>query len=163
MIRNVNDLEERVFDTWGQKVVREMALVRHDILSYRRVVRPQIEVLEAMEDKDFVFLKVNEDIYFGDLADHIRRIWSELEDLKEGMEGLYDAHGSLATNRTSDIIRILTVAATVLLPFLVVSSLYGMNVDLPLAEEGGAFLVMVLAMGMISVGMLVLFRLRRWL
>jgi Mg2+ and Co2+ transporter CorA len=54
---------------------------------------------------------VDQDIYFGDLADHLRSIWSELEDLKEVMEGLYDAHGSLAIIRTNDIIRILTIAA----------------------------------------------------
>ena len=163
VIGNVNNLEERVFDTSAQRVVREMALVRRDILSYRRVVRPQIDVLEEMEEKEFPFLKVDQDIYFGDLADHMRRIWIELEDLKEVVEGLYDAHGSLTTIRTNDIIRILTVAATVVLPFVVVSGLYGMNVDLPLAGEGWAFWVVMLVTGLISVGMLVLFRLRRWL
>ena len=163
IIGNVNSLEERVFDTRGQAVVREMALLRRDILSYRRVVRPQIEVLEAMEEKEVPFLKVDQDIYFGDLADHMRRIWSELEDLKEVVEGLYDAHGSLVTLRTNDIIRTLTVAASVVLPFLVVSGLYGMNVDLPAEEWGWSFGLLMLVTGLISIAMLVVFRLRRWL
>ena len=135
IMANVDGLERRVFETFGQDVVRELALVRRDVLSYRRVVRPQIVVLEELEERDFDLLKVDGDIYFGDLADHMRWIWSELEDLKEVVEGLYDAHGSLAMIRTNDIVRILTVAATVILPFVVVSSVYGMNIDLPFDDS----------------------------
>ena len=163
LIAKVNETEERVFDACGQKVVREMAELRRDILSYRRLVRPQIELLEAMEVRQFQFLKVDQDIYFGDLADHVRRIWSELEDRKDVVESLYDSHGSLVTLRTNDIIRMLTVAATVVMPVLLVASLYGMNVDLPLADEGISFWMLMLVMGLVSATMLVLFRLRRWL
>jgi magnesium transporter len=163
LIAKVNETEERVFDAWGQKVVREMAELRRDILSYRRLVRPQIELLEAMEVRQFQFLKVDQDIYFGDLADHVRRIWSELEDRKDVVESLYDSHGSLATLRTNDIIRMLTVAATVVMQVLLVASLYGMNVDLSLADEGISFWMLMLVMGLVSATMLVLFRLRRWL
>ncbi len=163
VIRKVDDLEERVFDARGQELVRELALVRREILTFRRVLRPQIEVLEEMEEKEFPFLKVDEDIYFGDLADHMRRIWGELEDLKEVVEGLYDAHGSLITLRTNDIIRILTVGAAAVLPFVVASGLYGMNVALPLGGERWSFGFVVLITGLISGGLLVLFRLKRWL
>jgi len=116
-----------------------------------------------MEERDFQLLRVDGDIYFGDLADHMRRIWSELEDLKEVVEGLYDAHGSLAMIRTNDIVRILTVAATVVLPFVVVSSVYGMNVDLPLDDSRWSFAAVMALTGLISVALLVVFRLRRWL
>ncbi len=163
LIAKVNETAERVFDAWDQKVVRDMAELRRDILSYRRLVHPQIELLEAMEVRQFQFLKVDQDIYFGDLADHVRRIWSELEDRKDVVESLYDSHGSLATLRTNDIIRMLTVAATVVMPVLLVASLYGMNVDLPLADEGISFWMLMLVMGLVSATMLVLFRLRRWL
>ena len=163
IMANVDDLERRVFETFGQDVVRELALVRRDVLSYRRVVRPQIVVLEELEERDFDLLKVDGDIYFGDLADHMRRIWSELEDLKEVVEGLYDAHGSLAMIRTNDIVRILTVAATVILPFVVVSSVYGMNIDLPFDDSSWSFAAVMVLSGAVSVALLVLFHLRRWL
>ena len=53
IMANVDDLERRVFETFGQDVVRELALIRRDILSFRRLVRPQIEVLEELEERDF--------------------------------------------------------------------------------------------------------------
>lgn len=163
VIGNVNTLEEKVFDEWGQGVVREMALLRRDILAYRRIVRPQIEVLEAMEARRFPFLRVNPDIYFGDLADHMRRIRSELEDLREVVEGLHDSHQSMATLRTNDIIRTLTIAGVIILPLLLASSAYGMNVGLPGAGQWWAFPAIVLGTSLVSIAMLILFRLRRWL
>ena len=163
IMASVDDLEQRVFETFGQDVVRELALIRRDILSYRRLVRPQIAALEELEERDFDVLKVDGDIYFGDLADHMRRIWGELEDLKEVVEGLYDAHGSLAMIRTNDIVRILTVAATVILPFVVVSSVYGMNIDLPFDDRAWSFAAVMVLSGGVSVALLVLFHLRRWL
>ena len=162
IVENVNFVEQQVFETRGQKLIREMAVLRRDILSYVRLVRPQIEVLEEMEEKDFSFLKVQEDIYYGDLADHMRRIRSELETLREVVDGLYDTYGTLGMHRTNDIIRVLTVAATVLLPFLLITSLYGMNVSLPLDNKAWAFAMIVVANAIIAGGLLVFFTLRRW-
>ncbi len=162
VIDNVNMVEEQVFETWDPNVVREMARLRHDILSYRRIVRPQIEVLEALEARRFPFLRLNPDIYFGDLADHMRRIWSELEDLKEVIEGLYDSQGSLTNLHTNDITRALTGVATVLLPFLMVSSVYGMNLDLPFADQWWAFWFIIFVSGLMSLGLWALLKLGRW-
>ncbi|MBI2170699.1 MAG: magnesium transporter CorA family protein [Chloroflexi bacterium] len=163
VIDNVNLVEAQVFETWNPNIVREMARLRHDILSYRRIVRPQIEVLEAMEARHFPFLKLNPDIYFGDLADHMRHIWSELEDLKEIIEGLYDSQDSLTNLHTSDVIRTLTGVATVLLPFLMVSGIYGMNVALPFAGSWWAFWFVLLITSMMSLGLWLLLKLGRWL
>jgi magnesium transporter len=163
VIDNVNLTEEQVFETWNPNIVREMARLRHDILSYRRIVRPQIEVLEAMEARRFPFLKLNPDIYFGDLADHMRHIWSELEDLKEVIEGLYDSQDSLISLHTNDVIRTLTGVATVLMPFLMVSGIYGMNVALPFASSWWAFWFVLLITGMMSLGLWLLLKLVRLL
>ena len=163
IITNVNSIEERLFDTQERGIVREMALVRRDIISYRRVVRPMFDVLEELEEKEFPLLRVDPDIYFGDLVDHLRRIWGELEDMKEVIESLHDTHASLSTYRNNDIVRALTVAATLVLPFLAIASLYGMNVPLPLQEEDWFFPTLLALAGSVSVAMFVFLRLRRWL
>ena len=58
VMRNVDDIEFRVFDERGQRLVRDLSFVRRDIIAYRRTVRPQIEVLEALEQKEYPLLKV---------------------------------------------------------------------------------------------------------
>ena len=129
--QNVDNVEFRVFDELSQRLVREISIIRRDIIAYRRIIRPQIAVLESLERKEHPFLKVNPDVYFGDLADHARRIWSELEELKEVIESLGDAHNTLTSHQTNLVMRVLTVISTILLPLTLISGLYGMNVGLP--------------------------------
>ena len=100
---------------------------------------------------------------FWDHSQAAQAAMIRLADLKEVVEGLYDAHGSLAMIRTNDIVRILTVAATVILPFVVVSSVYGMNIDLPFDDSSWSFAAVMVLSGAASVALLVLFHYRRWL
>ena len=162
VIERVDDLEVRVFDMAAKELARELLVTKRDILAYRRIVRPQIEVLELLEKKEYPFLKVDPDVYFGDLADHMRRISVELEDLKEVIQGLHDTHVSLTTDRTNEVIRTLTIIATIMLPLSVLSSLYGMNVSLPFDSSPYAFLVVLAVMAIVAGGMLLFFRSRRW-
>ena len=162
IIETVDGLEVRIFDMAAKELARELLVTKRDILAYRRIVRPQIEVLELLEKKEYPFLKVDPDVYFGDLADHVRRISVELEDLKEVIQGLHDTHVSLTTDRTNEVIRTLTIIATIMLPLSVLSGLYGMNVGLPLDGSPYAFLVVLAVMAIVAGGMLLLFRSRRW-
>ena len=72
----------------------------------------------------------------------------------------------LATDRINRVVRILNILATIILPFLVVSSLYGMNVILPGGLRRGSltnFFILIVVMGLIAAGMLIFFRRRRWI
>ena len=162
VIETVDSLEIQVFDMAARELSRELTLARRDILAYRRIVRPQIQVLEILEEKEYPFLKVDPDVYFGDLADHMRRVSVELEDLKEVIDSLHDTHVSITSHRTSEAMRTLTIIATIMLPLSVLSGLYGMNVDLPLGNSPYAFLAVLGVMAVIAVGMLMYFHRRRW-
>lgn len=139
VIENVDRLEDSIFDERGHDVVREISIVRRDTIAYRRIIRPQMGVLEALEQGEIPFLKVDPDVYFGDLADHIRRIWDELEELKEVIEGLSTSHSSLSIHHTNRVIRILTLLSTAMMPPTFIASIYGMNIALPLDETPIAF------------------------
>jgi magnesium transporter len=95
------------------------------------------------------------------MIDHVDKIWDALDEYKEIIEGLNDTYDSLASNRTNEAMRMLTVIATILLPITVVASLYGMNIPLPLADEGYSIVVVFAIMAVIIGGMLFLFRRKR--
>ena len=163
LIAQVDSLEVRVLDRGSPGLLRELAFVRRDILSYHRVVRPQILVLESLERKEYTFLKLNLDVYFGDLADHMRRLSSELEDLKEVVEGLHDTHTSVTSQRTNQAIRVLTLFASFLLPMTVVTGFYGMNVQLPGAGSPWLYAPILGGMLVLPAGVLFFFWKRDWL
>jgi magnesium transporter len=163
LITSVDDLEAGIFDRGSaEALTRRLSILRRDILSYRRITRPEIVVLELLEAGDYPFLKVDPDAYFGDLADSLRRISAELDDLRAVVEGLSDAHQSLTSQHTTEVIRVLTVIFTITLPLSLIATLYGMNVRLPLADTPKAFWIVIGIVGLTTGGMLALFRLRRW-
>ena len=161
----IDTLEEQIFDSRDKSVVRNISLLRRDILAYRRITRPQIGLFEILEKSQFSVLgNLNTGVYFGDLADHMRRLWADLEDLKEVIEGLHDTHAALISNNTTETMRVLTIIATIVLPLTVVSGLYGMNVEpLPFKGSGVGFWIVLGTMGFIASAMVIFFKIRRWL
>ena len=143
VIAVVDSLEVRVLDTGAKELVGELALTKRDILAHRRIVRPQVAALELLERKEYPFLRVDPDVYFGDLADQMRRISLELEDLKEVVESLQSTCVSITTHRTNEVMRTLTIIATIMLPLTVVSGIYGMIC----ISTGGRFTLRFLAGG----------------
>jgi magnesium transporter len=99
-------------------------------------------------------------------VDHVNKICEALDEAKEIVEIYKDTDYVLSTERLNSIMRILTIIATVVLPYLVVSSLYGMNVHMPGSITSGSwvpFVVIVLVVTVISGVMLYYFHRRRWI
>jgi len=103
-------------------------------------------------------------VYFSDLVDHIEKIWDTgLENYKELVEGVHEAHQSLLSNKINDIMRILTIFSVVILPLTLISGIYGMNIGLPLMQNPFAFAVIIGAMFLISIGMIIYFKFKDWM
>jgi len=163
VIANIESVEDKLFTVRGRDVVRDISILRRDIMAYRRIIRPQPAILKSLEEKDYPFLREDLDVYFGDIGDHIAKITETLNEYREVLEGINASSDSLFTHSTSDVTKMLTVLGTVLLPLLVVASLYGMNVSLPFGNNPLAFLFIIMITMGISGIMLAFFRYRRWI
>jgi len=164
---NIEAVEDAIFSVKVRGTVREISALRRDVISFRRIIWPMRAVIASMEPKIRRFAKMDMDIdmevYFGDMTDHVDKIWDALDEYKEIIEGLNDTYDSLATNRTNEVMRMLTVIATILLPLTVIASLYGMNVPLPFQESNYSFLIVFFIWALVVVGMLYFFRRHRWI
>jgi len=160
---SIEDAEDSVFSDRMSGTIKEISILRRDIISFRRIIWPMRAVIGGLEPKLRRFSTMDMAVYFGDMVDHVDKIWDGLDEYKEVIEGLKDTHDSLATNRTNEVVRILTVIATILLPITVVSSVWGMNITLPFERSGLALLYVILIMLAIISGMLYFFRRQRWI
>ncbi|MDI6815203.1 MAG: magnesium transporter CorA family protein, partial [Dehalococcoidales bacterium] len=161
---NIEAVEDSIFSSSGVKgPVREISMLRRDVISFRRIIWPMRAVIGSLEPKIRRFTQMDLAVYFGDMVDHMDKIWDGLDEYKEIIEGLNETHDSLATNRTNEVIRMLTIIATVLLPITVVASIYGMNIPLPFQESDYSLLFVFLIMLAIISGMLYFFRRQRWI
>jgi len=161
--RNIQDIEDAIFKKASSKNVKEILLIRTNILTFRNIIYPQRKLLKTLEIKDMDFLIEALEVYFSDLVDHVEKIWDTLENYKELIEGVHDAHQSLLSNKINDIMRILTIFSVVILPLTLISGIYGMNVSLPLGSHSFAFIIILITMGLISIGMLVYFKYKDWI
>lgn len=163
---NIDAIEDVIFTKTTPETVHDISLIRRDLISFRRVIHPQIAVIEALERGEYPFLKEEEEIYFGDIADHIRKIWDGLEDCKEVVDGLAETSNWLTSNRIQEIMRVLTIIMAILAPSTLIASILGMNVPLPGGLQSGSLLpfgIILAVMAVVSGGMFSYLRHRRWL
>ena len=169
IIANIERVEDDIFDERALNAVQEISILRRDVISFRRINWPLRAVIGSLERRVRRFSKKDEkdlEVYFGDVVDHLDKIWSALDEYKEVIEGLSDTNNSLTSNRINEVMRVLTIFAAIMLPLTVVSSIYGMNVPLPGGVERGnplSFVVVLVFMALIAGCMMFYFHRKRWI
>ena len=160
---NIEDVEDNIFANEMPRAIKEISMLRRDVISFRRIIWPMRAVIGSLEPRIRRFTQMDMAVYFGDMVDHVDKIWDGLDEYKEIIEGLNDTHDSLATNRTNEVVRMLTIIATILLPLTVVASIYGMNIPLPFQNESYSLIIVFVIWVAIVSGMLYFFRRQHWI
>jgi len=161
---NIEKTEDNIFASRGlPRAIGDISMLRRDVIAFRRIIWPMRAVIASLEPKIRRFTKMDLAAYFGDTTDHVDKIWDALDEFKEIIEGLNATHDSLATNRTNEVMRMLAIIATILLPLTVVASLYGMNIPLPFQESAYSLAFVLVIWVVIVTCMLYFFRRHRWI
>jgi magnesium transporter len=137
--------------------------VKQEIISYRKIVRPQRPTLRQLERQIERFLPEELELYFDDIVDASERIWDNLDNYKEVVEALEDTNESLISHQQNDILYVLTIFSVVMLPLTFLTGLFGMNVHFPGFNSSDGFIVAIVSMVVVVFAMLGFFRYKRWL
>src|SRR4029079_11316072 len=148
----------------ARDLVTDIHKVKQEIISYRKIIKPQRPTLRQLERQiERQFLPEELELYFDDLVDASERIWDLLDNYKEVVEALEDTNESLISHQQNDILYVLTIFSVVMLPLTFITGFFGMNVHFPGFDSFGGFLATIVTMVTIVVGMLGFFRYKRWL
>ena len=161
--RRVHAIEDALFESNAKRVIQEIAFLRRDIISLRRIIRGQIPIILQLETCDHPILHEHMEEYFGDIADHLFKLRDIADENFEIINSFADTADTLASYRINEVMRILTVISVIMLPLTLISSIYGMNINLPFADDPRAFTMAAGIMILIVILMLVWFRKRHWL
>jgi magnesium transporter len=159
----LDGIEDEMFEGKSQEVVRDISNVKQEIISYRKIIKPERPTLRVLERRVEAFLPEELELYFDDIVDAAERIWDLLDNYKEVVEGLESTNESIIAHKQGDVLRILTVIATIALPLTLIASLFGMNVLFPGEGTHEAFWIILGVMVGTLVGMVAVFRWKRWL
>jgi magnesium transporter len=156
-------IEGAIFEERSEEVVRDISNAKQEIIAYRKIIKPERATLRVLERSTLRFLPENLEVYFDDIVDASERIWDLLDNYKEVIDGLESTNESFISHKQQYRLQLLTVVSIILLPLTLLASVFGMNVGVPGEGSTAPFWVLVGFMVALGIGLLALFRWRRWL
>ncbi len=165
----VEELEERVIGTPSPEVFHEIRQVKRRLLEVRRAVWPARDALNELLGEETPLIQPGTRTYLKDCYDHTIQLMDMVETFREMASGLVDEYQSSIANRMNEIMKVLTVIATVFIPLTFVAGLYGMNFNtqaspfnMPELGWRYGYPAILLVMALIAGGMLYYFRRKKW-
>ncbi len=161
----LEELEEAVFSrSPHREVLQELLGMKRQLLTIRRLVAPQREMLGRLARRDLPFIEERTSHYFRDVYDHVARMEETTMVLTDLASGALEAQLSVASNRLNEIVKVLTIFSAIWMPLTFLAGVYGMNFEfLPELKIRWFYPALWGAWIAIAAGMLAVFRWRRWI
>ena len=159
----LDTIEEQVLERQRQPQQREILRLRAEAGKIRRLLSPQMAVMQRLARDEFSQVAATNRVYFRDIYDHLVRIDLGLEGLREDAEVALSTYLSAFNNTVSEVMKVLAVVGALALPASVIASIFGTNFDdVPLLHEPWGFAAMIAIMAAVAGTMALYFRRRRW-
>jgi magnesium transporter len=123
----INELEEAIFSNPDRMALQHATKLRKNIVYLQRVLGPQLELIRRLSGDDLPFIKKSLRVYFRDVYDNLARINDLVFTYREMISTDMAIHQALVSNKLNEVMKTLTVIATIFLPLTFIASIYGMN------------------------------------
>ena len=160
----VDTLEEKLFEAFDEKLIHEIFKAKRSAYSFRRHIGPLREVLNVLTNRPSVYIRSETQLYYRDVYDHTIRIMESVDTTRDLLAGVLETYLSQTSNRMNQVMKQLSIVATLALPLIVVGGIYGMNFSqMPLTHHPFGFYWALGTMVAISAVMVWWVRKNRWL
>ncbi len=166
----VEELEERVIASPSSTVFHEIRLLKQRLLEVRRAVWPARDAMNELLREESTLIGPGTRLYLRDCYDHTIQLMDMVETFREMAAGLVDEYMSSISNRMNEVMKVLTVIATIFIPLTFVVGVYGMNFNtqaspynMPELGWRYGYPGVLLLMAVVAGGMLAYFRRKKWL
>lgn len=160
----IEGLEERIFQGGGREDFSSLFQIRNDIVDLRHVIESELEIFGRLGRGEFPQLCEACLPYLRDIHDHIWRMNLATDRFREWVAGLLGAHQARLAEKTNEVMKLLTIIATTLLPLGVITGFFGMNfATLPGLQHPSGWFFAFLGMLSLAGGMLWFFKRKGWL
>jgi len=160
----LDDIENVLLDDPAQTDLQQLYAIKRSLVQLYRIVGGERDVLRSLSRRERL---ISQDayLYFQDVGDHLARVVDTIDTYRDVASGAMDIYLSAVNNRLNDVMKRLTVVATIFMPLTLISGIYGMNVTVgmwPPITERWSFWVVAGSMVAIVAGMLTYFKRRHW-
>ena len=160
----LDSLEQRVFASFDEHALRDIFAVKRLVLSLRRYLAPQREIFNLLSNRPSSLLSPDLQLYFRDIYDHMLRINDSMDTYRDLLSSTMESYLSQVSNRLNLVTKGLSVVATLSVPFVVVSGMWGMNfIKVPLADHPWGFEIMLVLQLALGFGLIAVLKKLKWL
>ncbi len=161
----INSLEDRVFmmKKGSTLILEEIMDLRRSVARLKRISSRQLDVLYRLSHGEFP--QIGEHIlpFYRDVHDHLLRISDLSENYRELVSSLFDIHFAVTANKTNEVMKVLAVFSSIMLPLSVIAGIYGMNTPLPDSNNPNSFWHIIAAMILFVSVLLIYFWRKGWI
>lgn len=156
--------EDQLTDSDETVVAKEIHTLKREVIYLRKQVWPMRDVLSRLTKGEFDLIREENYIYWGDVYDHIVQLMDTIESYRDVLSGMLDLHLSTISNRMNEVMKLLTMMASIFIPITFIAGVYGMNFkNMPELEWPWGYGMIWAFMIAVVVVMLVIFKKKKWL
>lgn len=160
----LEETENELFNQGGKECIMKVIELKRDVSLFKRVVVSEREELLGLLRKESMFVSDETKIYFRDNYDSIISIFDSLDSMRDSLIGIQDTYLSFTSNKLNEIMKVLTIIATIMMPLTLITGIYGMNFDfMPELRSPYGYYSILLLMLAIGLSMVYYFRRRGWM
>jgi len=160
----IEDLEIELIKNPTMKTLHSIHNLKREMLYLRRAVWPLREVVSSLERQGSSFIKSTTQVFLRDVYDHIFQVIDTIETYRDMLSGMLDIYLSSISNKLNEVMKVLTIIATIFIPLTFIAGIYGMNFKyMPEIDWRYGYPVILIVMLSVSIIMLLFFRKKRWL
>ncbi|NPD88805.1 MAG: magnesium/cobalt transporter CorA [Asgard group archaeon] len=160
----LSDIEEELVSSPNQNTLIQIQYLKRNIIHLRKTIFPVREILNSIIRGDATIIEDSTMLYFRDVYDHVIRIIETIESYRDMVSGLLDIYLSSVSNKMNEIMKVLTIIATIFIPLTFIAGIYGMNfLYMPELQWQWGYLFVWIIMIIITGFMIFYFRKRKWI
>jgi magnesium transporter len=160
----IEDLEEMLMNKPSEETLKILHQLKREMISLRKSVWPLREVISSLERSESPLIQKTTGIYLRDVYDHTIQVIDTVESYRDMISGMLDIYLSSISNRMNEVMKVLTIIATIFIPLTFIAGVYGMNFEY-MPELNWKWSYPLILVVMLGVGglMIAYFRKKKWL
>ncbi|SMP73772.1 magnesium transporter [Neorhodopirellula lusitana] len=161
---HLESLEDAVIDNPSPAVLGELNRLKNQLINLRRAIWPQREAINELVRGDHSMISDEVGVYLRDTYDHCIQTSEVAEMYREMVTGLMNTYLSSVANRTNEVMKVLTIMASIFIPLTFMAGIYGMNFEhMPELQYQYSYGILWAAMAAVVIGMLIFFYRKGWI
>ncbi|MBN2012866.1 magnesium/cobalt transporter CorA [candidate division KSB1 bacterium] len=161
---HIENLEDDVLDHPSPDIGHKIHTLKRKLLSLRKSIWPLREVISELQRSESPLFEESTAPYLKDVYDHTIQVIDTIETFRDMVSGLLDTYMTSVSNRMNEVMKVLTIIATIFIPLTFLAGIYGMNFDfMPELKWHWSYFVLWAAMIIVAIIMIIFFRKKRWL